>query len=193
MVNNPFQRYHYLLQEYIDARVIPVLYEYWTRRDRHWHNLVHLNDMISYIEGSRHRFDRMVFEQLILAAFFHDAVYDTRETKMNEERSKDLFRKSYIGKNQKFTLVDDAIECTKYRTKPPVGPLRIFWEADNQIFRKDWMSVLRWEKGIRKEYGYVSDDIYKAGRIKFLNENLGLFGPKGDTNIRKLTEYLRDK
>ena len=193
MKNNPFIRYQNLLKTYIDPKAVFVLYEYWSKPDRYWHNLDHLNDMITYIEKSRHRFEREVFEQLILAAFFHDAIYDTKKTKLNEERSKDLFRKSYIGKDKKFELVDEAIECTKYRTKPPMGPLRIFWESDNQIFRKDWMSVLRWEKGIRKEYGYASDDTYKAARISFLNENLGLFGPKGDTNIRKLIDYLGDK
>lgn len=192
-MTNPFERYEYLLQKYIDAKFIPILYECWVNGARHWHNLDHVNDMINYIERSRYQLKKEVFEQLILAVFFHDAVYNPMKPELNEEQSKTLFRKAFIGEDLPFELVEEAIECTKFRKKPPIGPLRIFWEADNQIFRKDWMSVLRWEKGIRKEYGFASDDKYKEGRIKFLNENLGLFGLKGDTNIRKLIDYLEDK
>lgn len=193
MINNPFQKYQNLLKEYINHRTIPLLYNNWTKPGRYYHNLDHLNDVISYIEKWKHRFTRSEFEQLILAAFFHDAIYDPRKSETNEEKSKKLFRESYIGKNERFDLVDDAIDCTKERKKPSSFPLKIFWEADNQVFRKDWLKVLRWERGIRKEYSYVSDDTYRKARIKFLEENKGIFGAKRDTNINKLINYLGDK
>lgn len=193
MVKNPFEKYHYLLEKYIDPRAIPVLYAYWSSGDRHWHTMDHLIDIIAYIEKFRRQLNMDEFEQLILAAFYHDAIYNPRDHSLNEDKSKELFRQDYIGKDQKFELVDKAIDCTKYRKKPPFGPIRIFWEADNQVFRKTWMSILKWEKEIRKEYAHIPEDIYKEARIKFLSMNVGLFGPKGDTNIRKLIEYIRDK
>lgn len=193
MVNNPFQKYSNLLRTYIRPQTIPVLYGYWTSRARYWHNIDHLNDIITYIERWRHRLNRSEFEQLILAAFFHDAIYDTTVGKQNEAKSKKLFRDSYIGKHERFDLVDKAIDCTGERKKPTNFPLKIFWEADNQIFRKDWMNILKWERGIRKEYARYPEKVYTEARIKFLEKNLGLFGAKGDTNIRKLIKYLRDK
>ena len=193
MINNPFHRYQNLLKEYVNHRTIPLLYNNWTKIGRYYHNLDHLNDVISYIEKWRHRFTRSEFEQLILAAFFHDAIYDPRNPKTNEDKSKKLFRDSYIGKNERFSLVDDAIDCTKERKQPALFPLKIFWEADNQVFRKDWMDVLKWERGIRREYSFAPDDKYKEARINFLKDNLGLFGAKGDTNINKLIKYLLDK
>jgi predicted metal-dependent HD superfamily phosphohydrolase len=193
MINNPFQRYQNLLQIYIRPGAIPFLYRNWTSLNRHWHNLSHLEEVIKYIEKERHHLSKDEFEQLILAAFFHDAIYETRDPSKNEEKSIKLFRDSYIGTNSRFDLVDKAIECTKYRTKPNSPILRIFWEADNQIFRSDWMRVLRWEKGIRKEYAHVNTDTYKKARIKFLKENVGLFGLRGNANINKLIEYIQDK
>lgn len=193
MVNDPFQRYRNLLKTYIRPQSIPILYKNWTNSSRHWHTLDHLEDVISYVEKWKHRFTRSEFEQLILAAFFHDAIYDPMDPKLNEEKSKKFFRDSYIGENERFDLVDKAIDCTKERKKPSDFPLKIFWEADNQIFRKDWLKVLKWEKGIRKEYQNIPANTYKEARIKFLEENLGKFGIKGDSNIRKLIEYIRDK
>lgn len=193
MDKNPFHRYQNLLKEYIRPQTVPILYGHWTSHDRYWHNLDHLNDIIAYIERWSHRFNKSEFDQLILAAFFHDAIHDTRNSEQNEEKSKKLFRDSYIGKNERFDLVDKAIDCTKERKKPLPFPLKIFWEADNQIFRKSWMNILKWEREIRKEYAHAPDKKYKKARIDFLEKNLGLFGAKGDTNILKLIKYIRDK
>ena len=193
MNNNPFIRYQNLLKEHIDPRSIPVLYGHWTAPSRYYHNIDHLNDIIAYIQKFSHRVNRDEFEQLILAAFFHDAIYDPMDPKNNEDKSKKFFRDSYIGKNQRFTLVEDLIECTKYRKRPRPFLLQIFWDGDNQGFRKDWMTFLRNEKKIKKEYPKVDENKYREGRIKFLNQNLGLFGARGDTNIRKLIDYLEDK
>ncbi len=193
MINNPFIRYQNLLKTYIDPRAIPILHGHWSKPSRYYHNVDHLNDIITYIEKFRHRFNTDEFEQLILAAFFHDAIYDPMDPKNNEDKSIKFFRKVYIGENQRFTMVDDLIECTKYRKRPRSYPLQVFWDGDNEGFRKDWMTFLRNEKKIRKEYSQVSEDKYKKGRIEFLKTNLGLFGPKGDGNIRKLIDYLGDK
>ena len=193
MINNPFRRYQNLLKTYISPGAIPFLYKNWTAPSRHWHDLTHLDEVIKYIEKWRHQLTMDEFEQLILAAFFHDAIYETRDRARNEDKSKKLFRDSYIGTNRRFDLVDDAIECTKYRTRPTSPLLKIFWEADNQVFRSDWMKVLRWERNIRKEYAHINTDTYKEARIKFLEKNIGLFGAKGNTNINKLIEYIRDK
>jgi predicted metal-dependent HD superfamily phosphohydrolase len=190
---NPFVRYKNLLKEYIDERSIPVLYKNWISSYRSYHNLNHLKDIISKLEPWRHKLTQDEFEQLILAAFFHDAIYDPKKPGENEDKSIEFFRKAYIGKDKKFELVDKAIESTKERKRPKIGPLRIFWDADNAGFRGTWKNFLKNEKGIRKEYSYVAEKVYKENRIKFLNENLGVFGPKGDTNIMKLIKFLDDK
>ena len=191
-MDNPFKRYRNLLTTYIDSGAIFVLYKNWNSPKRHYHNMDHLKSVIGGIEKWSDRLTREEYEQLILAAFFHDAIYDPRDRRSNEDRSKKFFREAYIG-TRDFELVEKAIDCTKERKRPNPGPLRYFWEADNAVFRKDWLRIIRWEFGIRKEYSFVHPDTYKEHRIKFLKKNLGLFGPKGDANINKLIKYLDDK
>jgi predicted metal-dependent HD superfamily phosphohydrolase len=192
-MNNPFERYKNLLNKYLDPRSIPVLYKNWVSKDRKYHGISHLGDIIAYIERWQYRFTREEFEQLILAAFFHDAIYNTKTPDKNEDESIKFFRKSYIGKDSSFNLVDRAIECTKHRRIPISFPLRIFWQADNQIFKKSWEDYKIWEDGIRYEYSYVPDDIYIKHRSKFLNENIGKFGPRADSYIKKLIKQISDK
>jgi predicted metal-dependent HD superfamily phosphohydrolase len=193
MVNNPFQKYRNLLNTYIDQRSIPVLWNNWNHYKRHYHTVEHLKELIAGIERWRHRLTRAEYDQLILAAFFHDAIYDPEKPESNEDESIKFFRKAYIGKDQKFELVDKLIECTKYRKRPTDFLLKIFWEADNKGFRDPYLKFQKYEKQIRKEYSHVPWDIYKKARIEFLEKNYGLFGPKGDTNIRNLVKWIRDK
>jgi len=192
MTDNPFYRYKNLLKEYILPNAIPVLWKNWNDPRRAYHNMDHLDRMIKQLERNVHNFSRSEFEQLILAAFFHDAIYNPRDPKGNEDKSIQFFRRVYIGKNERFDLVDKAIECTKYRKRPSPFPLKVFWDADNAGFRDSWDSFLRYENAIRKEYSFVPLDEYKKARIEFLEKNIGLFGPKGDTNIKKLIEYLQN-
>jgi pantetheine-phosphate adenylyltransferase len=191
MVNNPFYRYKNLLKDYIDPRAAKVLWDNWNDHRRGYHNMDHLDNMIRSIERRKERLTEEEFHQLILAAFFHDAIYNPR-SKTNEDDSIKFFRQAYIGKDRKFDLVDRAIETTKHRKRPFEYLLRIFWDADNEGFRGPWKTFLATEKGIRKEFSHVPQAQYIKGRIEFLESNLGLFGPKGDNNIRQLIKYLRN-
>jgi len=192
MVNNPFHRYQNLLKAYILPNSIPVLWNNWNDPKRAYHNIDHLERVLKGIEKWHYRFTQDEFEQLVLAAFFHDAIYDARNPDGNEDKSIQFFRRVYIGKDRRFDLVDKAIECTKYRKRPSSFPLKIFWEADNAGFRDRWENFLKYEKAIRKEYSFVPIDEYKKARIELLQKNIGLFGSKGDTNIKKLIEYLQN-
>lgn len=187
---NPFQRYQSLLLKYVNPNAIPVLYKNWTDKSRKYHGIAHLDDVLAYIERWSYRFNKEEFEHLILAAFFHDAVYGVKDA---EDQSFLFFKMAYIGNNINYKLVEEAIECTKHRNKPTKFPLKIFWEADNQIFKKSWRDYLLWEAGIKYEYSHVADDIYKEKRIEFLKENLGKFGPKADLNLNKLIKQIGDK
>jgi predicted metal-dependent HD superfamily phosphohydrolase len=169
---------------------IPVLWNNWNASNRYYHNLDHLKSVIKEIERLKHRFSEYEFVQLILAAFFHDAIYDPKNLANNEDLSIRFFRKVYIGKGDRFSLVDKAIECTKYRKRPIPFPLRAFWEADNAVFSDSWENFLKYENRIRKEFSFVDDDIYKKERIRFLEKNIGIFGIRGNNNIKKLIEKI---
>jgi predicted metal-dependent HD superfamily phosphohydrolase len=192
MVKNPFHRYQNLLKEYIHPGAISVLWNNWNDHRRAYHNIHHLDRVLKEIESWSYRFSKDEFTQLVLAAFFHDAIYDPRNPEGNEDKSISFFRKVYVGKDMRYDLVDKAIECTKYRKRPTSFPLKVFWEADNAGFRDRWEDFLKYEDAIRKEYSFVPIEEYKKARIEFLQKNLGLFGPKGDSNVNKLIEHLRN-
>lgn len=189
MVNNPFEKYQKILSDNIKPNAIPILWNNWNDPRRGYHNIDHLKKMIKGIEKWNYRFSNNEFEQLIIAAFFHDAIYDPKDSKNHEDQSIKFFKQSYIGKI-KPDLIERAIECTKYRKRPSDFHLRIFWDSDNAGFRDRYEEFLRAEHGIRKEFSFIPIEEYKKNRIGFLETNLGLFGPKGDNNIRRLIEYL---
>ena len=128
---------------------------------------------------------------LLLAAFFHDAVYKPLE-KNNEDASIDLFRHAYKANNNIIEhQVIKLIECTKYRKRPSNRLARIFWDADNAQFKKDYPTFLRIEKAIRKEFAAVPNKSYQKGRLEFLHSCLGQFGASADKNLNKIIEYVQ--
>jgi len=192
---NPFITFNDTLNLYVSQQSIKLLKFFWTKPDRFYHNEIHLRDIIEDI-GETPEFRRLnVYEKqaLLLAAFFHDAIYDPKKTD-NEDQSIQFFLDSYIGKDLKMKkVVCDLIETTKHRKRPTLTLERIFWEADNSKFKKGYEGLLKNEKLIRKENSYASDKVYKEKRIEFLNKCIGLFGTSADKNIKKLIEYVEKK
>ena len=96
-----------------------------------------------------------------------------------------------IQRNKKMLhVVCSLIEVTKYR-KRPFGKLeKIFWDADNAVFKKGYDILLKNELLIAKEYSYVPKKEYKEGRLKFLVSCKGLFGSTADKDLDKLIAYV---
>ena len=50
----------------------------WNEAHRSYHNLNHLNDLISQINENKSNFSEKEYEKLMLVAIFHDIVYDPK-------------------------------------------------------------------------------------------------------------------
>lgn len=185
---NPFQYYEPILKANLKPYGATKIYALWNDRTRFYHNLSHLKDVLAYIQRYSYRLAEEEFSDLVLAAFYHDAIYDPKRDD-NEDKSIALL-KSHLLDLARFEKIAGYIELTKHRRKPHFFKDELFWTADNQIFRKNFRAVLLWEKGIKKEFQYVGKEEYKKGRIAFLQTNLGVFGSLGDTNINKLIKHL---
>lgn len=189
---NPFKKFKKILKDNISEKALFELPFKWSEKHRFYHNTNHLVQILRDIESdNRFRFLN-VYEKLalLLAAFFHDAIYDPKR-KDNEDLSIKYFITSYKGKDVKMLdTVCDLIEVTKYR-KVPINKLqRIFWDADNAGFKKGYNQLLKTEKLLEKEYSFVTKKEYKEQRIKFLESSIGLFGISTDKDIKKLIEYI---
>lgn len=189
---NSFKTFKNILKHYVSDQNILQLQKQWNSKDRVYHSLNHLNDVITAIQKNIWFDELNIGEKhaLLLAAFYHDAIINPRRSD-NEDKSIEYFKKHYIGKSQGIKdAVCELIETTKYRFRPINKLKKIFWEADNDKFKNGYDNLLKYEKQIRQEYLFVPEKEYKENRIKFLKTNIGLFGTSADNNIKKIIEWV---
>ena len=103
----------------------------------------------------------------LLAAWFHDAVYDPR-ARDNEQRSADLARTSLTERGVAPTLVARVAELVLATADhvPPVGDVEaaVLLDADLAILGAAPADYDRYAAAVREEYGFVPDDVFRAGR-----------------------------
>ncbi len=137
--------------------------------NRHYHNFQHIQNIIAYIES--HKSKVQDYESLILAAYFHDYVYDSK-SKTNEEDSADFARMELtkLGVDvNKINFVVDLILATK-KHLPITGSKdsEIFLDADLSILASEPDVYKKYAEDIQNEYSWVEPDAYKSGRTKVL-------------------------
>ncbi len=188
---NPFSLYKDILEKYLSDFTILKLEEAWNESRRKYHNMDHLRQILIDLEKKRNLVIPIHWEALILAAFFHDAIYIPGHAD-NEDKSLQLFIRCFQGTDWYMAKkIGEMIECTKYRKRPAPPLLRIFWDADNAMFFKgDIKGLIENEHKIRQEFNFASKEEYKKKRISFLKTCLGTMGPKADKGIRELMKYV---
>lgn len=205
MLNNPFQKTKYsdlLLRCGISYVTIFKLEKCWSQPWRVYHNLEHLNDILSQIEklAKYDDFETFTYPRLVLAAFFHDVQYLPWDGKNNEDISISIF-KSCIQTSD-TQLVDDVcsiIESTKSREIPTKEINRIFWLIDNSVLlRSNIIDLISYEHKIFKEFQFVDYSIYKEKRIEFLNSCIGRYNSLNnsdniDSNLKQLISYIENR
>ena len=189
---DPFIKFNSILSLYVKPNDIRALSHRWNEPHRQYHSIKHLIDVLKNVE-SNSMFEYLnVYEKhaLLLAAFFHDAIYDP-VLKNNEDASIQLFKSFFINDDPRMiNTVSSIIDCTKYRKRPYENLYQILWDADNKGFLQGYTILLNNEHLIRKEYSHLSNEQYKKGRLEFLQTCLGTFNVNVDKNIKKLIEYV---
>ena len=180
-----------LLDQYKIKANVNMLLDMWNESHRHYHNLDHLNDLISQIneDYSSSKFGERFRDKLLLTALFHDIVYEpTRQD--NEERSAQFFEDLCVDKNSKdISEVKQAILDTKsHNAESELS--ETFNKYDMSIVERDFDSLLRWEEGIYEEYKSFGDQ-YKTGRLQFLESLLDKY-PQNSDNLLKLIDWVKE-
>ena len=188
---SPFLKYKGILDKYLAPITIAKLQQAWNEPRRKYHNEGHLTQILKDLEKSKSKVPTLLqWEALVIAAFFHDAIY-IPGNQNNENESIKVFLSTFLGKNADMVkAIKEMIKSTQFRSVPRESLIKIFWEADNAGFQGPFDKFLEVEKKIRVEFGHVSLHTYKRGRIKFLKSCIGLMGPKADENCKKLIEYI---
>jgi len=133
----------------------------YNEKHRFYHNWSHIIDLVN---KALHK--DILFNDLLLAILFHDIVYLPRNSD-NEEKSAEIF-KIYFSNN---INVYNSILNTKTHTSTDTLSQQLN-DLDMSILYTDNLTdFIEYEKGISKEFSFVSKDTYLKKRIEFLINN----------------------
>jgi predicted metal-dependent HD superfamily phosphohydrolase len=155
-----------LLAQHTDVR--DRLVEAYDGADRGYHDTRHLTEVLEHVERllEHEHADR---DAVLLAAWFHDAVYD--EHGDNERRSAELAAEQLTG-HVPTELVDEVARLVRVTAhhRPDQHDLnaQVLCDADLAILAADEQRYAEYVDGVRREYAYVDDLVFAAGRAAVL-------------------------
>jgi predicted metal-dependent HD superfamily phosphohydrolase len=140
---------------------------------RFYHNLDHLADVLRTVDGLADlAWDPAAVR---LAAWFHDAVYDSRALD-NEERSSALAKahcESWGIPRATIDTVRRLILATKMHPFDPEDrDEAVLLDADLAIFGAGQERYNAYARAIRQEYQWVPEEDYRQGRLRILRSFL---------------------
>ena len=165
------------------------LLQAWEQPHRAYHHSGHLSQMLSDLDRLyAHRAQGSTPLALVLAAWFHDAVYEGAPGE-DERRSEQLASASLeplftVGllTEQELQMVSLLVRATATHELPesadlPTGyepaDIQLFLDADMAILAADSARYRRYLRGVRSEYSHFDDEAFRTGRTTFLRSILG--------------------
>lgn len=141
-------------------------------KDRHYHNLTHLENLLYHLKAQRQRCSD--WHATIFAIAYHDIVYNTLRQD-NEEKSAQLAQQRLSAINipeARIRLVYDMIMATQKHPVSENEDINLFTDADLSILGAPWEVYETYTRQIRKEYAIYPDLVYRLGRRKVLEHFL---------------------
>ena len=165
------------------------LLQAWEQPHRAYHHSGHLSQMLTDLDRLyAHRTQGSTPLALILAAWFHDAVYEGAPGE-DERRSEQLASASLeslvtagLLTGHELQMVSLLVRATATHELPesanlPAGyepaDIQFFLDADMAILAADSARYRRYLRGVRSEYSHFDDEAFRAGRTTFLRSILG--------------------
>lgn len=132
--------------------------------DRAYHTLQHLGECFDRLDEAGELMERA--GEVLVALWFHDAVYDTRSS-ANEADSAAwaarVLREQGAG-NACVARVERLILATRHDRAPETPDEALLVDVDLAILGADRARFDEYEGQIRREYGWVPPDAFRAGR-----------------------------
>jgi predicted metal-dependent HD superfamily phosphohydrolase len=138
---------------------------------RGYHDLRHLTEVLEHVDELM-AVDDPARETVLLAAWFHDAVYAGRDD--DEERSARLAEES-LGSLPAPVAAEVARLVRLTRTHRPADddrPGMVLCDADLAILGASEERYADYVRGVRSEYAHVPDPDFAAGRAAVLRDLL---------------------
>jgi predicted metal-dependent HD superfamily phosphohydrolase len=136
---------------------------------RHYHTLAHVAAVLRIIHALCP--DAAGRPALLLAGWFHDAVYDPRAGD-NEERSAELARAVLRPLGVPESTLDEVGRLILLTRSHQAGPDdwdgHVLLDSDLAILGADEPTYDDYARAIRREYAWVAEEQYRAGRRRVL-------------------------
>ena len=164
------------------------LLQAWEQPHRAYHHSGHLSQMLTDLDRLyTHRAQGATPLAPILAAWFHDAVYEGAPGE-DERRSEQLASASLeplvtagLLTGHELQMVSLLVRATATHELPesadlPAGyeleDIQFFLDADMAILAADSAHYRRYLRGVRSEYSHFDDEAFRTGRTTFLRSTL---------------------
>ncbi|TIQ36887.1 MAG: hypothetical protein E5X48_07910 [Mesorhizobium sp.] len=145
--------------------------------DRHYHDLSHVEAMLALAGECR----RLLHDPdaVEAAIWFHDAIYDSR-AKDNEAKSAALAEQKLSGRvsSERLSRIVAMIDATATHQLPQLDDEKatsdaaLFLDMDLAILGAEPGAFDAYEKAVRREYGWVEEPMWRAGRAAVLKSFL---------------------
>lgn len=166
-------------QPLIDADLQADLTELYRAPDRHYHGLAHIQALLALAAEIRPLL--VDFEAVEAAIWFHDAIYDSRAAD-NETKSAEFARERLAGRTstERLAIIVAMIEATTTHALPQLGDRDAlsdaahFLDMDLAILGAEPGAFDAYELAVRREYAWVPEEAWRAGRAAVLKKFLAL-------------------
>jgi predicted metal-dependent HD superfamily phosphohydrolase len=138
---------------------------------RGYHDRVHLGEVLQHVDVLMRR-DEAGRDAVVLAAWFHDAVYGGCD---DEERSAVLAQSQLDGLAPAALVAEVGRLVRLTRTHRPAGDDRngqVLCDADLAILAADDDRYASYTRGVRAEHAHVPDADFARGRVAVLRDLL---------------------
>ena len=143
---------------------------------RSYHNRQHLAEVFTHIDLILAAEPDVAVDRdaLLLAAWFHDAVYDHDGD--NERRSADLAARELATPDVSPLLAEEVVRLVRLTETHQVTGSdlagQVLCDADLAILAADKSRYVEYTHGVRREYAHVSDEDFRTGRARILRDLL---------------------
>ncbi len=154
-----------------DRRLLDGLLARHREKQRRYHTATHVAWVIRHIEELVAVEPADHLDEVVAAAFYHDAVYEPAHP-ANERASARLARRDLttLGwSNERTERVAAMIEATAHGDSgPAIGDTAILLDADLAILGSDPAAYSDYVASVRAEFRHVDDDEWRTGRASVL-------------------------